>query len=385
MLRKKIIDENPEKALWWRLSQFKNVQRVSEQIRSVHTGVSAQNAEKQARQIRYCIEQAEEYFHSAESVSLATKPLLLYYGMASLSWALILLKKTGDYALDNLRSDHQGHGLERPKLTYSTRNLDLPGILDAIKTQVPPVLQLGGFPSELRGTFGLLFSVSRHEPVGIPRNRSQGVITERNVRLMTIGGVLTGANELAGSTLTLGRVLMDIPDMVSVFGELDLRTSFSFCSDIQIVIDADEAMRLFVVTSRNTEPEIVQLETRFRGYERCTTTRVQSGICATLTAQRGEEVRIPQVSETLDGRYFLYIPAQPEQLPEPCAFLGGMFILGMLARYYPHIWMELLERRHPLVEIVEAFLSISQRKFPNLILNNLTGDSFMFRHHADSR
>jgi len=46
--------------------------------------------------------------------------------------------------------------------------------------------------------------------------------------------------------------------------------------------------------------------------------------------------------------------------------------------------MQLLESRHPLVEIVEAFLGIAQRKFPNLILNNLTGDSFMFRHHGGS-
>lgn len=360
------------------------MQRVSDQIRSLHNGVSDQNAKKKAGQIRYCIEQAEEYFHSAETVSIATRPLLLYYGMASLSWALILLRKTGDYALDKLQSAHQGHGLERPRLDYSIRNLDILGILDAINTQVLSVLQIGSALSELRGTFGLLFSVLRHEPVGIPTNRTQGLITEQDIRMMPVSGILTGANELARSTLTLRRVLMDIPDMVSAFGELNLRTPFSYCSDIKMILHADETMQLFVVTSRNTEPEIVQLETRFRAYERCTVSRITSGVCATLTAQSGQELRIPQVSETLDGRYFLYMPAQPDQLPEPCAFLGGMFILGMLARYYPHIWMNLLERRHPLVEIVEAFLGIARRKFPNLILNNLTGDSFMFQHHADS-
>jgi hypothetical protein len=381
MTRKAIFGENPEKALWWRLGHFKNVEQTTALIRSLHSTASDQNALKQANQIRYCIEQAEEYFRSAEVVSIATKPLPLYYGMASLSWALILLKKTGDYALDNLRSEHQDHGLTRPGLNYADRNLDLPSILEAVRTTVSSPILIGGNSRELRGTFGLLFSVARPEPVGVPISRQRGIITERTVRMMSVTNITLDIDQLASAALTLARFLLDIPDMVASFGELGIRPPFVYCSDVKMVQRDDNTVQLFVVTSRNTEGEVVQLEARLQRYQGARISRVSSGICAEFTAQQGQiNFLVPQISETIDGRYFLYLPEQPDQLPEPCAFLGGMFLLGMLVRYYPHIWMQLLERHHPLVQVVEAFLPIAQRKFPNLVLNNLTGDSYIFRH-----
>ncbi|MBI4402392.1 MAG: hypothetical protein HY581_12270 [Nitrospirae bacterium] len=215
-MQKIIFAEDPEKTLWWRLGYFKNLDRVIPLIRASHN--SDDNAKKQARQIRYCIEQAEEYFQAATDVSVATQPLLLYYGMASLAWALILFKKTGDYALDRQKPGHQDHGLTRPILNYGDRNLDLRKVLEAIHTTVPPLITGHQNVNELRGTFGLLFAVAQHEPVSVKVFRQKGIVTESTSRVMPVAEMTTKPDDLTGATLSLGRLLLEVPDMASPFG-----------------------------------------------------------------------------------------------------------------------------------------------------------------------
>jgi len=70
-----------------------------------------ENVRKQAAQIRYCLIQAREYFAAAATVTLATKPNLLYYGTMSLALAEILFKQTGDSSLDKARAENRHHGL----------------------------------------------------------------------------------------------------------------------------------------------------------------------------------------------------------------------------------------------------------------------------------
>ena len=94
------VSESPQETLWWHLGRFRNVKEVAIRIRDRHN--SGENAKKQAGQIRQSIEQSSEYYRAARSVSLATKPLLLYYGMAALAWAVVLFRRTGEYALDRL-------------------------------------------------------------------------------------------------------------------------------------------------------------------------------------------------------------------------------------------------------------------------------------------
>src|SRR5215208_6441303 len=69
------------------------------------------NAEKQARQIRYCLMQAKEYAEAAERVSLVTKPTLAYYSTMCLALAEVLLKQDGMSSLDKAREQHKHHGL----------------------------------------------------------------------------------------------------------------------------------------------------------------------------------------------------------------------------------------------------------------------------------
>src|SRR5258706_1883099 len=116
-----VTSENPVRQVWKFLRYFQDDQSVSETIRRIHNvpqGEHVGNVEKQAREVGYCIRQAEEYFQASLEVGLPTRPLLLYYGAASLSSALILLKKDGTYSFGARRQEkyedrkHNHHGLD---------------------------------------------------------------------------------------------------------------------------------------------------------------------------------------------------------------------------------------------------------------------------------
>ena len=112
-----IVAHEPAREVWKYLRLFLSVDSTTEKLRQIHKvpeGQHQANLRKQAKQIGYCLKQAEEYFQASEGVDLATRPLLLYYGCVSLSQALVLLKKDGTFSLDASRRSgkHNHHGLD---------------------------------------------------------------------------------------------------------------------------------------------------------------------------------------------------------------------------------------------------------------------------------
>jgi YaaC-like Protein len=110
---RKVHTSDPSAWAWAALRKFQNVEFVSRRIVQLHRldPKWAKHSKKQARQLRYCLIQAREYFTAAQTVSLATKPNLLYYGIMSLALAEILFKQSGESSLDMSRGENQHHGL----------------------------------------------------------------------------------------------------------------------------------------------------------------------------------------------------------------------------------------------------------------------------------
>jgi len=111
---KNIVAENPNKQIWKYLRYFLDIDSIAKKIKKNYPEAGKEDFKKQARQISYSIRQAEEYFYASSKVDLVTKPLLLYYGVAALSRALILFKQDGMQSYDVLRKDkkHKAHGLK---------------------------------------------------------------------------------------------------------------------------------------------------------------------------------------------------------------------------------------------------------------------------------
>ena len=79
----------------------------------------------------------------------------------------------------------------------------------------------------------------------------------------------------------------------------------------------------------------------------------------------------PDGVDAVSGQLF-YILKPETYLPEPAAHLIPLYCLGMLSRYYPDVWMHAIDKNIRLAELIDSLLNIIHRKFPNMILNQMT-------------
>ena len=147
---------------WAGMRRFHNISFVTDFLCNLHNIPQSQkqNARKQSEQIRYCLMQAREYHLAASVVSLATKPLLLYYSAMSLAFAEILLKQDGNSSLDKARAEHNHHGLVL-RVDRTSGNDQLITATGAALRAVPLVHSTG----RRLGTFELWHRTCREMPI----------------------------------------------------------------------------------------------------------------------------------------------------------------------------------------------------------------------------
>jgi hypothetical protein len=118
-----------------------------------------QDVHKQETQLRYCLIQANEYFAAANSVTLVTKPVLLYYSIMSLVLAEILFKQDGMSSLDEAREQNKHHGLI---FQFNRANREYKPLSEAAS-------ELVAVPHEIKGkrigTFELWHRSCRETPI----------------------------------------------------------------------------------------------------------------------------------------------------------------------------------------------------------------------------
>src|SRR5215831_7580360 len=170
---------DPERFSWGELRRFHNVEAVQTLISDIHKAPrSDPNVKKQATQIRYCLQQAKEYFDAAKSVSLVTKPVLLYYSIMNLALAELLLKQDGLSSLDKAREQHRHHGLTFEPAGHRRQDLTLAEGAGSLRAR-PATRPVNGV-LERFGTFELWHRSCRALPlVGMLKDFTQDVSINR--------------------------------------------------------------------------------------------------------------------------------------------------------------------------------------------------------------
>jgi hypothetical protein len=89
------------------------------------------------------------------------------------------------------------------------------------------------------------------------------------------------------------------------------------------------------------------------------------------------------VIRALSGEEYLILPVKKGDknilLPEMSIHFLILYLLGMVSRYYPKEWGEIIEgKTSGEIYIIRKFLETTTRKFPNLILNKLWDRDFVF-------
>lgn len=336
----RIRTEEPYRKMWDTFVFFENEQTANRFLRTQYEKLNLSDPQRSAykatAKLIYGIKQAREYYRAAESCDIMTKPLLLYYGMMSLTRAYIAARDP-DYPTT---TSVLKHGLSTRKLKRDSYQF----VDDEIRVQKD-------------GLFVVL-----HNMLGgcMFADRQRIVIKDL---LSFIPELSPGFEQLYG------------PPSVC---EIEERTS-----DKQILWDLPR----WILHSRGyTRDEFLNLLNRTHNQ---TQIQAEGPVFYLTDVDPPGRIHIlhsspvnehPLQIHDLSGKAYLRYPIENDALiPEISLHFMVMFVLGMLCRYETERWGEMiLGFSSQDVYIINEFLNLSMRKFPNLILNELFGENYIF-------
>lgn len=363
---------DPATFAWSGLRRFHNVDFVAGQMAQLHKVPDRwrKHVHKQATQLRYCLTQAREYFSAAASVSLATKPNLLYYGTMSLALAEILFKQSGDSSLDRARDEHNHHGL-----SMSAGNVpdgsDLATTAQALRARP---IEIDG---KRRGTFELWHRTCREHPLAGLATLHYPNVAQPSTRFQVILGAEDAAfPSMPLSGITLADCFVGNPWMAEHLIEAGIRPAFAR-GTATVTVHYGEQWR---ATSLVTFHPGFHNETIFEN------TKAHASM-----VDRIDIIGDPETGMHLRfNSDYMFGDATPNFLPaatmdteewrmwvdKPCLnefgyFYTALHIAGNYARYFPDRWLNDIERSTPLALAIEELCRIAEWRAPWLTLCEL--------------
>jgi len=289
----------------------------------------------------YFIKQAKEYFISANKSNILVKPLLIYYGMMSLIKAVILTKdpnypsktsvlrhgittrklKKNNYHFHEDEIKIQKEGLLPWFYTIMTNNSNK--IIEGNKFKIKELLAM--IP-ELHSTYTLLYNEYRIIPVTIKQ------LTNSTVELLLPNSAL---NIYTNDTQLINELNNNNYDQSNNF------TLNNINNDIISIIWKSTLANPIKYSSFFANPLLIQ---------------------------------------DIKGNYYLRkITDNKDILPDILIDYMLMYNLGMLCRYETELWGEIVfSFTSEDMYIINEFVTLTMRKFPNLIINELFNEFFVF-------
>jgi len=343
----RVMSELPIDDLWSYYRRYEVIDFVQSRDGSSQT---------HAEEAGHCVRQAREYFRSARSAPLLTRPVLLYYGMVSLGKLLLLLDEKTPMSMDDIEvlERHGGHGLKQ----YDPK---------------PPDVGDGAFHLE-RSLVEVTIEQGKKGSVN-----GRGIFPQLAARVTPTGGM-----SWLGQRFTLEEILRAIPQldlhMRQAFGE---DKGFTGLVVANMTWSADRSVYKLEISREPSAPKDAEEAQRRIAYLDPSASPVTTGndpydpftipvegAIAYSVVAREELTRTAQVlPATLYGERFDGLLAQ----------YMAMYALSIVARYKPHRWAEILEgRRSPLLPVLERLMATAERWWPNLVLNRLEGAWVLF-------
>jgi len=374
---KDIITDNPIREVWKNLRIFLDESFVIDNIckfHSIHKGKHKNNIKKQAKQINYCIRQAEEYFSASSRVSLVTRPLLLYYGTVSLTKALTLIRLKGEYSFDKLRATgkHKHHGLvlldsindTKPTVDIETffsslqcnifRNKDLQnrpwGHFSLFYQSLVPCAYL--IKEEIQ-QIGKMFAIKKDKVQSCSNLLDINSISTPFVCLTLIKILPDLCSDLIGLGINPGLFDGEVELMTTQHNGYHKKDYNFFIYDIQ-----KEEGELLIKYYKELNP-LLSFDMNF-----------YNNIHFKITNDN-QQLNFPEIIDDINNKkYFILKPSS--YITEPVPYFIILFCLGMLCRYHPDIWVSIIDKNIRIAELTNTFLNLAYRKFPNLILDQMT-------------
>lgn len=347
-----------ETYVWEGLSLYESTDLVARLYKEHHG--SEPKAEK-ANEIVSQLAQGREYFSSASNSAEIVRPLLVYYGVLSLSRGLILFLERG------LRETHlaHGHGLEP---SHWSQQLSV-GIRELPNLQV----------TFRKGTFTELSKATKNterSTVMRGENYADGVFSPYVYEQ-------EGTEEVPiGTFVTFKDILSRIPDLDEIY-----EYTFNLYSDCY-------PTELFIHTLSN-HTDVALVENRGERLDE-EGIRYSLGISEDIslnhktstpsmwlydephwlfsvphTSVRELSQQLPVVRADNGGGHF-FVPSLADglRLSSLSLLFVASYVMGMLVRYYPSQWLAALGRSRGdfSLPLLKAAMSVVEQRFPELVL-----------------
>lgn len=338
-----------DRKLWEPLRRFESRDYVTRYYHVQHGRTL--NAQR-AHEIGSCFTQGQEYFSSASIASDAVKPLLLYYGMASLCRGVILLK--------NSRKKEEslipGHGLIR---------VDWPATLhDGISSILDLKVQ------STNGTFPEFV-----EAVGNGQSYSWLHQDGRAGGFKKDFG--TPAFLQDDSRITLGDLLSRVPDLAA---EYEIATGGWGNTDFGWVLALEESLRVHFFPTDKVDVLTAVKSYRFPAtavFSNAPNPRIPQipSFCVEIPAAGEKRKRVAPMAVNQDSSLGWLVRPLPngDNLIEIHMMFIEAFIYGMLSRYFPSKWMSLQRGGKGDIarSLILAAVERVERQFPKLLRDQI--------------
>lgn len=351
---------------WRRLRQFNDIDRALSHLlkardipRSQHS-----NARKQLQQLAFSVQQAFEFAKVSENTGSTTRPLLTYYALTSLANAEILWKGSGDQSFDRRESRYNGHGLELIRadgiLEYSARA-----------------------NANLSGLFGLWRQHSAHAPLCGKRTlNDHEVTTETHVPISLQTALKDVEPHL--HPISLLECLSNIPalqDSMNKYGFTPKLARGYVEKRLRIDENQIPTKSQFLITIHPCAPEtfndvVSMFEFPPRYVDKVQTIGNYNSIAAEVDVTDPFYFRMPE-GFYLDKRNTYFI-GSGGHLNEFGYYYVGLYICGMISRYYPHVWIKELKKDSYVITLIDEFVDHALDRLPLLTAGVLTNEIFLY-------
>ncbi|MGQ0641210.1 MAG: YaaC family protein [Gemmatimonadaceae bacterium] len=339
---------------WSELSLFESRDVVERKFRKRHD--RSLGAEK-AREIVSAFAQAREFFRSAAAAADLVRPLLLYYGVLTLTRALVLFlrPRVREAALK------QSHGLGvldwGEQLSGGVKNLP----------EVRIRLEAGTFAELAEATENTERTLIWRAPYP-----NRGLLTQMGSSQYPQGFELT-ASDILGRIPDIAplyeEVFASLPACVPGFVFLLSEATHTGLNVFPLngrLIPEDELRQAFI----RTEVSELRQTTKhnFRREELHWSWRVEHSSLDELTAA------LPPIAADARDEIYLVRPlASGVRMSTLSLLFGASYMLGMLARYYPTHWLSLLARQKGdfTLPLLREALRVIATRYPELVLTAL--------------
>ena len=372
--RMKVVESTDvEKYAWAGLARYMNAEFVKREICRVHVLPKAQenNARSQADELRHCLSQAAEYAKAARSVSLATRPVLLYYACMSLALVEILFKQSADSRLSKLRQHHNCHGLQMAVA-------QLPDIGASIEVSANMLSAKPQWDSNggARGTFEVWRRSAHEYPVG--GMHTENIRNEGQTRGFEVcfGAANIPLPPMPHSGLSLLQCLNNLPaldDLLRMLGT-PLRMVRATVTSESAAGDRSKRWTLVVHPQEQSVIDAFGACTRLHpaAINHLKITELPSGyIVHEPSGVQNSELSLPHGVSLSDQ--FTYFHCVRPALNEFGYFYAALHICGNFARYYPDVWLAHIDRSSDLSIAIDSLCATAMERLTLLTLSELMG------------